>query len=399
MYTILKRNAERIRIFLMIVLVVLCVVCLCVFWGDEDQFRKDLCYEIITGVMFTTLTICFISIFNWLVGQKEMDDAYERKISKHLVDLLCGHNIKDNLISSLYSEESARQIMKNSVSYFNDILCDSYCAMIEYKNPVIRENFDYRVKIFKSPETGKVEIGQYLEYKRHFRITDKNRSDSYVLKCGFAFSKEVLSDILADNSFFMREEIADEQLIKDLSNAIVKLEESPNAISNLLKLRISLMSGNKEKEISPNGYCVEPITDNKGAVKGVVVKVGIPSTPDYIKENNGMVCYTGRVKFRIPIEKNSFDCVFADPIIGTTSFSIEFGQDLIDDIDNSVEFLPLLTIANRNNVIVSMPDKYQKEFRTSETILPISGIVVVWPDTSNCNKTHQMRESEHCPTR
>lgn len=149
MYAILKRNAERIRIFLMIVLVILCVLCLYFFWGEEDQFRKDLCYEIITGVMFTTLTICFISIFNWMVGQKEMDDAHDREISKHMVDLLCGRNIKDNLISSLYSEESARQIMKNSVSYFNDILCDSYCAMIVYKNPVIRGQAELPVHLLK----------------------------------------------------------------------------------------------------------------------------------------------------------------------------------------------------------------------------------------------------------
>lgn len=374
MYAILKRNAERIRIFLMIVLVTLCTLCLFLFWGEEDQFRKDLCYEIVTGVMFTTLTICFISIFNWMVGRKEMEDAYDEKIAKYLIDLLRGRNIKDNLISSLYNEVAAREIMKNSVAYFNDILSSSYCALIENNEPVIRENFDYRVKMFKSDFSRNIILEQYLKYKRYFRISEPNL-ETCELKCCFTFSTTELNKYLEDNSFFLREEIQDKQLIAQIADAM-KLSDF-SEISKLLNLRIYLIKGKREDAIPSNLYEIEPIGDIYD-LKGIIVKIKISSKSDYIKDDKGMMSYTGRVNFSIPIpETNRFYCVFADPIIGETKFSIEFDQDLIKDI-HSVDFLQLLTIANKNNVTVTEPNKYQKEFVINETILPISGIVAFW---------------------
>ena len=88
------------------------------------------------------------------------------------------------------------------------------------------------------------------------------------------------------------------------------------------------------------------------------------------------ISYHAKVECRYSAKlDNRFYCIFSNPTIGTTNFSITFFDDLIEDV-NSVDKITMLS--NTNYSISTIADLNKIEFKTSQAIFPRSGILIQW---------------------
>lgn len=211
----------RIRAFLMLVIIMACILLLFYEFGSEKNFRKDIYYEIITGIAFTTITVFIISIFNWIIESKEIQEVQRDDTLQQIMDLLVGNTPnKKDIINELYSPEATTRILENALSRLNRRLAQGYTMIAACENDVIRENFDYSIDMSQNKD-GDFIMEQNLRYKRYFKIQDKSISECY-LQCGFAFSTDGLNQLFEQNIYFIREEITEPSLISALKVAAEK---------------------------------------------------------------------------------------------------------------------------------------------------------------------------------
>ena len=367
MYDKIKANSNKVRLVFLFLLILLGFVVLTLFWGRDTDFAKDLMYEILTGLVFTTLTIFMLSVFNWMIGKKDMDDLHEKQSLSRMLKLMKGKGLEDNLISEVYNEQSARQIMINSIGYFNKRLAEPYASLISEESTVIRENFNYRINIVK--EENGLEVEQNLKYKRYFKPYDQG---PYKMKCGFTFSTKYLGNSLFDSTFFMREEIHDNVLVKQLIELFDKGQLQD--VLSLLFFKSFFYSRNNGMEIpiSKNDIEVTPLRE-EGEIVGFKTEVILPE--EIYSTEDGLYSYTARVSFTLPQPKsNRFYCVFANPIIGETHFSIRFPNKA-----TKVDYLEFLTMSGKRSRIHQRNSR-EWEFETNETIFPTSAIIWFWDD-------------------
>lgn len=352
----------------MLVTIIVCIMILCYEFGSEENFKKDIFYEIITGIAFTTITIFIISIFNWIIGNKDIQKAQRDDTLLRMMDLLVGNTPNNkNIINELYSPEAAKCILKNALSRLNRRLAQGYSLIAACEEDVIRENFEYNINMFQNGN-GAFRMAQNLKYKRYFKLPDNASSECY-LQCGFAFSTDGLNKLLEQNIYFLREEIADPTLVAVLRDATIA-----NNINMVIdKLQFRVVINEHEQRVPIKDIILEPIIDNN-AIVGILLRTKV----DYTDEEDGMRSYTGRVTFVIPAPENRrFYCVFVDPVIGTTKFSFHIDPKMITNI-RDVDYVEILTRAGSGKEHVERVDDYTMEFGTNDTILPKSAIIAFW---------------------
>lgn len=367
-YIKFKLTTNKIRLVLLFLLIVIgFILFILLFRGDKENFFKDLFYEIFTGVVFTTLSIFMLGVFYWITDKKDLDDLHDKEMLTKIMDLMKGKGQDDNLICDVYNENAARQVMINSISYFNKWLAEPYAILISSETYVIRENFNYRINILKDDNI--LEVEQNLKYKRYFKPYGDS---SYMMKCGFTFSTKYLGDSLFDSTFFMREEIHDDTLISKFSEIFAGDEYSKVLELLSFKSYFYTNDGGDEVPISEREAIVTPQIEN-GVVVGFKIETILPK--DIFSKHDGFYSYTARVSFSIPHPKsNRFYCVFANPIIGKTHFNIRFPSKTA-----KVDYLEFLTMSG-NKSRIHQRNSREWEFETTETIFPTSAIIWFWED-------------------
>lgn len=378
MYQKIKAMTRRAKI-VMSVLTIIILIFVALWIHSADTALKEAAIEISVSVIFSAITVLLLCLMRWIVGAKDIEDEHDKDTARRIWGLLRAEKAEDSIIRQLYDREAAYLVMRNSISCFSSRLSDSFCKLVDAERSVIRENFTYRVKIFLDNKTGQYSIRQNIKYIRHFM----HKSDAPIyLKTGFAFNENGLNALMSDNSFFFREQFDDINLIKTLKDAAVR--NDCESIINCLSFSIQLFKGKEEVNIENSKIELETAVEN-GILTAIILKYRFP--PEYIDGENafiqpsldGKLSYAARIKCFYPTPKTSkFMCVFADPIIGTTNYSLEFDEDILDDVRNDAQTLKFLTIPNLKEQKITTPDNYEIFFETSETIFPISAIVTYW---------------------
>lgn len=366
-----SKYPRRIKVSMMFIIIVLCALLLFFEFGSEANFKKNVYYEIITGITFTTITVFIISIFNWIIGTKEIQEVQRDNTLQQMMDLLSGNTPdKNSIINELYSPEATSRILENALSRLNRRLAQSYCQMASCKEDVIRENFDYDISMFQN-NNGSFSMEQNLKYKRYFRLPEKASSECY-LQCGFAFSTNGLNKLLEQNSYFLREEITDPALVNQLKTAANNNDVA--MIIGILHLNITTTINETEYYVKTADIQLEPIKDRDDEIMGIILRTKV----NYTDEDDGFRSYFGRVSFVIPApERKRVYCVFTDPIIGSTKFKFRIDPKMVTDI-NDVDYLEVLTRAGSGVEHMKRISQYTMEFCTSDTILPNSAIIAFW---------------------
>ncbi|MDE6136997.1 MAG: hypothetical protein K2F97_05935 [Muribaculaceae bacterium] len=370
-----KKKVRRYLLGLSAVVLAASAIILCVGWGGDDNFKKDFLYEIITAILFATITVVAINLSDWLVFKDDIERSHDADIAKRIWNLLKAEKAEDNIIQELYDEEAAKTVMKNSIAYFNNKISSDFCRLVTKCSNVIRENFEYIVKVDKNSNK-RFFIEQELRYIRNYIPSKEITIERPCMKCAFSFSTNELDAKLSDNSFFFREEISDTDIIDAIKELIARGKKED--IARLLNFKAFLF--HKERPFLQT--IDEIIIDNET----IIFKIFIDDKFINIKENK-MISYEGMVTCSYTtVPTSNFYCVFADTIIGKTKFSISFGRDIIRDIRKDVKFITYLTLPSEDEpgdkpddpTRITYPSERKASFETFETIFPRSGFVVNW---------------------
>jgi len=367
----INKYPRRVRISLMMIILVVCALLLYFQFGNEDSFRKDICYEIITGVTFTTITIFIISLFNWMIGTKDIQDIQKEQTLSQIIDLMSGNTpTNSSIIDDIYSPDAAIRVMKNAISRLNRRLAEGYSLIAACDTNVIRENFNYDIHIYQKNEI--FLMAQNLCYKRYFK--PKVDEEKCYLQCGFAFTTEGLNKLIEQNVYFLREEISDPELIDKLKEAACN-EDATSAVNAIkLKIQTSTTCSGTEVKIPDQAIAIQPLKEENGKMYGVNILTEVA----FVDEDDGMRSYLGRVSFVIPTpNKRRFYCVFADPVIGNTMFRFCIDSKMVSNI-NDVDYVEILTRTWQDEQHVKRTSEYTMEFHTQDTILPKSAIFAFW---------------------
>jgi len=377
-----KRKARRVILSLSVAAVFFSILILSVVWGGEQNFKKDLCYEIITGILFAGVTMGMINLGNWIIFREDLDESHDADIAKRIWSLLKAEKAEDSIIAKLYDEEAANIVMRNSIAFFNKKLASDFCNLVNVCSKVLREDMTYKVRVLKPRDDRRCVIfKQDVRYKRHY-----TPDGTAYMRCGFALSNNALDAVLGDPSFFFREVISD----KDILAAMKKCIENNNfdEIRNILNIHIYLHKGSRMVE--QDNIKIDTRNGNL-----VILEIVVPD--EFLFDSyNGMKYYEGHIKFTYDFPPTTnFYCVFADTMIGKTSFSITFDPGVVKNIAEDLEFITFLTYAPTTNDQSTCSSKLVKQdvltrfddgaiYETDQTIFPRSGLVVNWnPDDMN----------------
>lgn len=340
----------------MLLIIAICCITLWYEFGDEANFKKDTYYEVITGIAFTTITVFIISIFNWMMGTKEIHELQREYTLSNIMDLLIGNTPgNNNIISELYTTEATNKILRNIATSISD---------------VIREDLDYEAYIYEDA-SGDIKMDQNICYKRHFKLPPNSPDECY-LNLGFAFNTESLNKLFEENIYFFREEITDVNLIQKLTETVDN--KDTKALSELINLKITIILNNEREQSIPSECLeVDPICLGD-AIIGFIVKTKVK----YEDKKEGMRSYCCRITFTIPApEHRRFYCIFADPSIGSTQFKFRVSPKVVKDI-NDIDFVEIITRAGNGTAHIKRVSEYVREFRTKDAILPKSAIIAFW---------------------
>ncbi len=393
-----KKIIKNIWLTGAIVLPIILVVVVFVLYWENQQFRNDCVYELITGCTFSLCTICAVYIINRIIRKEDNEELYDRAISERILGLLKAKKdeFDNDGLMTMYDDKTVTEIIENSISHFSPKLAPYYSKYIKYNLGVLRGDFDYVVGV-TSGGGDYYFIDQDLKYTRYF----KPESDTIEMCCCFTFGNNTLDRYMSKNKCFFHEEIKLLGQISDIEKIIGTSElldstqkDKLDALMTELGLKMSLPEWNFKRYGDNNelvsveniqGYNFDNIIcevhrglDDTGIMKleALIFRAVVPKK--CLKEDKGLCIYRGRVecKYKSPKE-GRFLCVFANTMIDKTRFEIRFDRTIIKNVRDDVDFIKFIAS-------VDIPDidypihKNKGVFETESTIFPRSGICVSW---------------------
>lgn len=375
----LKKIDKRWRLAFAIVWVLILIggVCALIFYSNEKW--TDVLIKVLIGMAIPSITMLIMYLLNSFLGN-DIETEHDKDISKRIWHLLRAEKAEDSIIHQLYDRQSVYTVMRNSIAYFSSRLGDSFCQMVNNEWIIVRENFDYKVKVFLDRTTGIYSLRQNIKYTRHFTPSEKHRPVR--LSSCFTFSANALRTAFKNDSLFFREELEDDALIDNIKQSMSAGDE--RQVIELLKYKLTIFNTvGEEIVIDNNQIKVEKLTDHEKLV-GVIFTYEFQTDGNgrsmYITaSNDGKVSYTASVGCHYPVPAMSrFLCVFSNPVIGRTRFSIEFDNDIINNVEDDVQIDQFITSPHLHAQKIRYPDPYEIQFETQETIFPVSAIVTRW---------------------
>lgn len=394
-----RRRVKRVMLSLSIGLIVLSVMLIFMFNAGEPGLGERLLNEVVTGILFAGVTVCFMNVANWIIFKDDMDEKHDEDVARRIWNLLKAEQTEDSIITRLYDEEAAELVMRNSIAYFNKKLANDFCNLISVCSKVLRENQSYEVRISRHLEKRCYIFQQEIGYTRHF-LAHPGKS---FMRCGFALSNNALDTILNDTSFFFREVISDEDMRRDIveyvrNGELLKIQQALHFHMYLYRgARMEVQNNVKIyiKGVDSTDYDTAVTMKEFDRETDVIIfEVEIPN--EFLMDSiNGMKCYKGSIKFRYDVPPTTnFYCAFADTMVGTTKFRIYFEQGIIDRMKHILQFITFLTCGPKKSNLELGEGTVVKDnitrfddgamYETDETIFPRSGLVVNWdPDDMN----------------
>lgn len=292
-------------------------------------------------------------------------DVEEEEHDKYIKDVVWDALKMENRLLKLYKKEAIEDVMRNCIGHFCPHLKDAYVDYILKNLYIFRKDFSYDVAIKRNiTDFNSIFISHILSYNRFFLTDDLDRD--IVLECYFTIKSGELDNTMKNNSLFFREELLYPPLlakIKDLDNEADLID--------LLNIKFYLGENN------------DPV--DKGSIKVIRDEYGISFstivdkcylTQNEVNDGGNYVSYQAKMECKYPAYMdNKFYCIFSNPTIGNTNFSITFFDDIVKNI-NEVDKITMLS--NTKYSISHVPDHNKIEFSTVQAIFPRSGILVQW---------------------
>ena len=324
----------------------------------------DLFLQAVLAVTSTLLILIIIDS----VKQEIEEEEHDNYIKSIVWDALR----MDNRLLKLYNKESIEQVMQNCIGHFCPHLAEAYVDYIQNNLSIFRKDFSYHIEIKENKSVlDSVLISHILSYTRFFKIDNLDRDVK--LQCRFTTKIGELDKTMHNNSLFFREELLFPPLLQQISQTTNNSE-----LINLLGIVFYLGENNTLVENDK----IEVNRDEYGITFSTIVPT------NYLNNNTvdfggGYVSYRAKIECEYPAKLvNKFYCIFSNPTIGTTNFSIKFNDSIVNDID-AVDRLTMLS--NTKYELTSISKHNKIEFNTSQAIFPRSGILIQW-DTQKLRK-------------
>lgn len=317
----------------------------------------DIFLQAILAVMSTLLVLIIIDSVKQEVEEEEHDN--------YIKDIVWDALRMDNRLLKLYNKESIEQVMQNCIGHFCPHLAKSYVDYILNNLNVFRKDFSYHIEIKGNKlDSDSVLISHILSYTRFFKIDNLNRDVQ--LQCRFTTKIGELDKTMHNNSLFFREELLYTPLLQQIS-------QTTNNTDLIDLLGIAFRIGENGESIDRSK--IEVNRDDYGITFSAIID------PKYLS-NNAVDFGGGYVSYHAEIEceytanlDNRFYCIFSNPTIGNTNFSIEFDKTIVSNIDD-VDRLTMLS--NTKYKLTTIPKFNKIQFNTTQAIFPRSGILIQW---------------------
>lgn len=361
----------------LIAILVAIIVFGAVLYLFSDRFTfMDLLFEILISIGAAAITIMFVDLHH-----KNESDAMMKEMVKEI--LLVEHDS----LTQHYSTSDNKRIIGNCL----DVLCsqemsESFMGFLNSNLQTARKDFSYSVDLCPM-DAQRNEIKQSINYIRMFRTEGKT---DFKVKCLFALENGMLDSKLNDKTYFFREEIDDDEFVgklrKDIESAGDDNTKIAEIVCSALNLSLSMkrISDNKSypKVEIPTSDLNVFVLDNCG---GIVIEYNIPNEFLHFSEDLRQCQYRAYLSCSYPMSKeNHFYCVFSEPTIGHTSFSIDFNS-VVKNVKKDVHYQTFLSsytpVNNEMTDFISDEIEHLNDkivFKTDKTIYPRSGIVFMW---------------------
>ena len=317
----------------------------------------ELFLQLVLAITSTLLILIIIDSVKQEVEEEEHD--------KYIKDVVWDALRMENRLLKLYNKESIKQVMENCISHFCPHLGKAYVDYILDNLSNFRKDFSYDVAIKKnSKDPNSIIISHILSYTRFFLID--NEENDVVLECYFTIKAGCLDRTMQNNTVFFREELLYQPLLEKINSV-----ENDRDLIDLLEIKFFL-GENKDIVDSRN---IEVVRDEFGiSFKTIIDRYYL--TKNEVDYGENYMSYQARIECKYPADiDNRFYCIFSNPTIGNTEFSITFFDDIVNDIKD-VDKITMLSNTNYSIYPVSNHNKIQ--FTTTQAIFPRSGILFQW---------------------
>lgn len=317
--------------------------------------------DIFLQAVLAVMSTLFVLIIIDSVKQEVEEEEHDNYIKNIVWDALR----MDNRLLKLYNKESIEQVMQNCIGHFCPHLAKSYVDYIQNNLNIFRKDFSYHIAINSNAvDANSVLISHILSYTRFFKIDNFNQEIR--LYCRFTTKIGELDKTMHDNSFFFREELLYGPLLQKIAQTTDNLE--------LIKLLgVVFYIGEDNEPIDINKIKVD--RDDYGVTFSAIVDSNYLNSNE-VDFGGGYVSYHAKIECEYPADLgNKFYCIFSNPTIGNTNFSITFDKNVVNDIE-TVDRLTMLSNTKYELTPISKHNKI--EFSTSQAIFPRSGILIQW---------------------
>lgn len=317
----------------------------------------DLALQLLLAVTSTLLIFIIIDSVKQEIEEEEHD--------KYIKEVVWDALKMENRLLKLYKKEAIEDVMQNCIGHFCPHLKEAYVDYILKNLNVFRKDFAYDVAIKKNnTDFNSIYISHILSYTRFFLIEELDKD--VVMECYFTIKTGELDKTMKNNSLFFREELLYPPLLEK-----IKKTTEPGDLIDLLNVKFYLGENNDCVDKSR----IDVVRDEYGiSFRTAVDKCYL--TQNEVNYGGNYISYHGKVECKYPAYvDNKFYCIFSNPTIGNTSFSITFFDDIVKDV-NEVDKITMLS--NTKYTISSVPDHNKIEFSTAQAIFPRSGVLVQW---------------------
>lgn len=365
-----SNKRKRRWIYMCIVLGCFMIIALLHFYTINSPFWDRIIREAIWAIFSAVFVLAFVDI----IKDEAEDEARQTEFKKMISDAI---TLNGSFIGEL-NEESIDKLLKASISHYADNLASSYVDYIKNHCDIYRSNFKYKVSLSLDNDNN-TEITHDVRYRKHFKINQD--VNNYTLKVFFAIKNGGLESVMGDDSIFFREELLYAPFAANISaiidNKTYNADTKKQKLVKLIGLSFILYDNSNTEHhidsdlinmtITSDGIMFSYDIDN-----AFINKVTTPANDTYINYEAKVCCgyETNR--------ENQFYCIFPNPTIDS-QFEIRFDKDIVNDIDNDVNYITMLSVDDDKACKINRYTKQRIiEFEISKTIFPRSGILVQW---------------------
>lgn len=365
---------ERYLLWMMILLVVVAVM---TYFCHPQKGTVEILFDVTFSLATTIITVLIVDLYN-----KKESDGVIKDLVKELI------LVKDDSLVTHYSHKDNKDIIDNCLGalYPKGQGIDKSLMGLINSMSTFRQDFCYDVDLDElRGGDDRIEVSQEIKYTRMFFT---NGCVDFQVRCLFALDNGILDDKLNDTSFFYREELTDDEFVAQIKDVLLHSDDPTDMTRKICKM-LDFSLSVKNQNLPGNAKEPIPMSDIHIDVDDMcryfIIRYDLPKK--YVRYlSGGELCqYRAYMKCRYPMQKSShFYCVFSEPTIGRTNFSIDF-NNVVGDVAKDVRYQTFLSsytpieseLRNFKNDEIEVRSR-SISFSSDKAIYPRSGMVFIW---------------------